>query len=315
MSKVLHIRMDAPTYSSDGMEQGFKDAGFEYDCLYWQQIKFNEGVESLRKRMIKRVSETLPDIIFLHIQSEGILDEATIYELNKYCFTVLFTEDVREEIWQEKLLPELGLMIFTNKDAVEKLERKGFVNVAYMPTSYNHLIYKKGEPSGKDYGEIIFIGNNYADTNLKFPKAKHRADMVYFMEQTFGDRFKAYGRGFKNQMLKPEQEIDAYRSCKIAITHNNFYRKGYCSDRSFRAVGTGAFTLHEYYEGIESNFIHLNTWSTFDQLKRLCVSALNNDYIRNKIALEENNNCIKNNTWSSRFKTLKKLINEQHARA
>lgn len=311
MKKVLHIRLDAPQYSSDGMEQGFKDAGFEYDSLYWQQIKFNEGVESLRARMITRASKTLPDIIFMHVQSEGVLDEATIQELNKYSFTILFTEDVRGTIWQEPLLSQLGLMIFTNQDDVDILKDKGFTNVAYLPTSYNHLIYKSGVPSGKDYGDIIFIGNNYVGTNLNFPMTQHRADMVLFLEETFGDRFKAYGRGFKNQMLNPEQEIDAYRSCKVAITHNNYFRSGYCSDRSYRSVGCGAFTLHNYYPNIENNFIHINVWRTFDQLKKLCVSALNNDYLRKKIAKEEHENCLKNNTWASRFKTMKTLIQEQ----
>lgn len=312
--KVLHIRMDSPFYSSDGIEDGFRQNNFEYESVYWQQLKLNSGISALRERCIKVANRVKPDVIFIHIQSEGIMDIETLKELNKVGFTVMFTEDVREVIWQEELMPELGLMLFTNMNDVRTLNLKGFTNVGYIPTSFNHLKYKP-KPTDKSYGEIIFIGNNFEKTNLNFPLAKQRAEMVNFMQDTFGDRFQAYGRGFKNKMLNPEQEIEAYSNCKIAITHNHFDRKGYCSDRGFRAMGCGAFTIHQKYEGLDSDTLYGTSWTTFSQLKNTCVSALTNDFLRKKIAHQEYMNCLNKNTWYSRVIQIKKLIQEQYARA
>ena len=308
--KVLHALINAPTYSSIGIEKGFRENGFDYVGFDWQHSRFSNGVEAMRKEFIKLARKEEPDWIFMHIQNSDAIDLSTAEELSDMGTLINFTEDVRDDIsWYRKLGFCVDLTVFSNKEDVAVMKLYGYRS-AYIPTSYNDIWFNK-QPKSKSYGDIIFLGSNYLTSNLNFPQAQERYDMVQFMKSQFGERFQVYGRDWGTRTLNPQESVQAYNNCKIAITHSNFKRAGYTSDRLFNSLGCGAFTIAQYYEGCEEHFENkLITWDNFKQLKYLCISALQNDYIREKNAAELHQIVQAKHQWKNRIAEIMSILNK-----
>lgn len=311
--KVLHIGINNAFYSPDGQKEGFERLGMEYSFLDWQKIRFNESIEGLHLRMVTKARMERPDLIFLQLQNSDALDPETAQDLSEIGFVVNFTEDVREDIsWYEEIAPYVGLTVFTNIEDVTKLKKKGINNVAFMPTSYNNIWYKRQIPSPMNYGEIVFIGSNYLDTNMNFPKAQERVDMVHFLKEEFGEHFQVYGQGWEDsRLLNPQEAIEAYNNCKVAITHNNFLLPGYTSDRLFNAMGCGAATISQWYPGINKDFNVnvLSTWLNFDMLKEEVTKFIKQPKLRESIANNGYNHVREKHQWANRFDQLINIIN------
>lgn len=313
MSKlVLHIRLEAPSYSSSAIQKGFEENEFDYIMLDWQRYRFTHGIEKLRSEILSLQNIFDPQYIFIHVQLEGIIDVPTAKNLSEKSFVINYTEDVREDTtWYEEVGKEIGLTVFTNYDDVEKLNSRG-IPAAYLATSFNDQIYKPQAKTATDYGEIIFIGNNFVDTNMNFPEAITRYAMCKFLKDTYGDRFKIYGMNWSSlephaRLLSPYEAVEAYNNCKISLSQSNYTRGGYSSDRLYNSVSSGALTLMEHYPGIEREFGHRTFglhWETFEELKGLIDTYLScpqaatllskqiTDYVREKC------------TWTERIKEL-----------
>ena len=247
MRKALLLKVEAPSYSSIGMENAFKEH-FEVSSIDWQKERFLQGLEGLWDKVIKECMFFKPDLIFCQIQLSDVFTVEQWKKLASFGFVINYTEDVRENIdWYEEIGGFIGLTIFTNKDDVKRFKHD---NVAYMMVPYNDVWYKPQPKTDKYYGDIVFIGNNYVGTNLNFPKAQERQDMIKFMEEKFEDKFHAYGLGQKFQMLSPMECVEAYNNAKVVITHNNFEREGYCSDRGINAMACDAPVIHKYFDGL-----------------------------------------------------------------
>lgn len=313
MKSVLHIGVQSPYYSSSGIAKGFHESGFEdYSFINFQSIRVNYGVEYLRKQMIDVAIENKPDLIFCHIQVKDVLDIETAKALSDIGFVLNFTEDCRNDVsWYEEISPHIGLTVFTNYEDVETLKSKG-LRSEYLQTSYNDLIYHplKQKPTA-DYGEIIFIGNNQSKSNLNFPFAEERVEMVNCMKKEFGERFKVWGNNWGNsRVLTPNESNIAYNSCRIAITQNQYHRKGYTSDRTFNAFGSGAIVIQQHYDGYYQDFkttpFLLSAWQSFDDLKILCKHKFSP---RNIEQSKENIPYMKErHTWKNRIEKLKEYI-------
>ena len=286
MKKALLIKLEAPNvYSSIGMEEAFKEY-YEVRSIDWQRIKFNgglDGVNVLWDKIVKECISFSPDIIFCQFQKSEILTLERWKRLAEFGFVINFTEDVREDIhWYEEVAPHIGLTIFTNEDDVKKFK---YDNVGYMLVPYNHIWYKPQPKTEQYYGDIIFVGNNYVTSNLRFPFAQERQEMIGFMKCKFGNRFQCYGMGQENSVLRSHQCIEAYNNAKIVITQNNFKRSGYCSDRGISAMGCGALVVHQHFDGIErlmDENPYLFTWKTFGELYEICNNLLENPIQENK---------------------------------
>lgn len=311
MKSVLHARIEAPTYSSGGIENGFLENGFEYTGFDWQKVKFNSSGEEMMDRLIGKAHMEQPDLIFLHLQSAGAIDVETAKELSKVSFVVNYTFDVRKDIsWYREIAPHIGLTLFGDWESVEELRKAGIKNVDYLGSSADYSWYKPlNLPRTED---IVFIGGNYANTALDFPQAKERAEMVEFMKDTFGDRFKFYGMGWKSgiDMVNAQQEIEIYNRSKIAITHNNFIRGGYTSDRLWRAMGCGAAVVSQYFPGInkELNKYVASTWLDFPMLKQECEKLLNLEVEREALGKAGVQWVRLHHSWKNRIQTLTELI-------
>lgn len=316
MQSILIAKIEAPgLYSSDGMVKALRD---QFDQVYefnYQNVMFNEGVEGMRRRLMGMCMMYSPDVCFLHIQIPDPLNLDLIQFLSERTFVVLYTFDVKINVdWYKEYAPYVGLILFGDGETIDYLRLGGITNVDYLPSSADFDLYKplpEGVYPEKDYGEIVFIGNNFVSNKLNFPMSEERVGMVEYMKKHFGERFKVYGLGWPGStMLSPEQSVAAYQSCKIAVTHNNFYRKWYTSDRLWRAMGCGACTISQYYDGYYYDIPYpiSQTWVNYGTLKKRCEELLENDSFRKQIAKRQYKYVVEAHSWSIQFSRLKQLI-------
>lgn len=303
MPKVLHIALSNPIFPNGGWQKAFENNGYEYYAVNWQKAKMQLGQSGMWQMIYNQCKQIKPDLIFSQIQTPDIVGINEAKKLSEYGLTVNYTMDVREDLsWYEEIAPYIGLLLFCDHESVEQIKAKGFDNICYMQQSCDVDFYKPIE-TNRDYGEIIFIANKYSNSSLSFPLSKERDELVGFMKDKFGGRFQCYGRGYE-RILNPIEEREAYNSCKIAITQNIFHRNGYSSDRLFRSISCGAFTISQHYFGFDNDFPDGVSWRTFDNLKKLCVSALMNEYIREGEAERQRIYCINKHSWYNRIKML-----------
>lgn len=315
---VLIAKIEAPSYSSAGIVRAMRN---EFENVYefnYQNVMFQEGADGMRKRLMGMCMMYQPDIIFLHIQNPEPLDMDVIQFLSERAFVVLYTFDVRENIdWYKEYAPYVGLILFADAESIDACKKDGIENVDYLQSSVDMNLYRPLPPGvepDKEYGDIIFIGNNFLNTNLNFPLAQQRVDMVNFMKEQFGDRFHVYGIGWPgSRMLNPMEEIAAYHSCKIAITHNNFLRTGYTSDRLWRAIACGALTVSQQFEPYGQYDIPrraMPMWSTFKDIRDYCNFFLDPYWAQHKSDVrEEQYQHLKSNaSWANRILKFKQLI-------
>jgi spore maturation protein CgeB len=124
----------------------------------------------------------------------------------------------------------------------------------------------------------------------------------------------SYGRAMKGGFVNMEQEVDIYNNCKVAITHNNFMRSGYCSDRDFRAVGCGPLVVHHFFPGVHDMFGRSAiVWTDHDDLAYSCDYFLRETYERITLAEQEHNRVITNHSWAKRMKQMFKLLDQVSA--
>lgn len=146
MKSVLHIGFDTTSHSKEGLRKGFLAAGFtEYHFFNWQNVRFNEGILGCQSRMIQAAKNIMPDVIFMQIQNNEILDEETVIELSKCGFTINYNFDVRNSEgteWMFELAPFLGLTLFACKEDEEEARRRGINNVGHIHSSCDHEFYK-----------------------------------------------------------------------------------------------------------------------------------------------------------------------------
>jgi hypothetical protein len=320
MKKVLHIALIAPQYTADGIKKGFVDNGYEYVQFNWQSERFNFGIEGMEKHLVEKSLSERPDLIFIHIQHdevlEKVLDETTLQILNNIGFVVNYTFDVRVPEEMEamyRIAGKVGLTLFASHEDVFECKARGIENVEVMQSSVDMNWYKKIEIE-KKY-DVSFIGNNYLNTNLNFELPRERYDMVKFLEKNYGNKFLCQGMNWEtSKVVNPQEEIEIYNQSKIAINQNNFDRIGYTSDRLWRIMACGCFCLTKHFIGIENFFVrgvHLDWWEDLDQLKELIDFYLDDNDKRNWIAESGMDLVRAQHSWTNRIAELKKLVDGQ----
>lgn len=315
MSSVLHVSLEAPgIYSSKGLTNAFIQHFGEVSVFDWQRIKFDENVIGMWERLIAKTYMEEPDSIFLHIQSAGNLDHDVLRELNAKSFTILYSFDVRTDIgWIKDLAPHLGLVIVPDYDTADELKKDGFNNVEVLHSSADYDLYRPVPIQHTEgFSEIVFIGNNYVNTSLDFPLAQQRVEMVEFLQKEYGNRFGVFGNnwGGHSKIINTHDEINVYSAAKIAVTQNQFNRRGYSSDRIWRSMGCGCPTISQYYNGINLDFNPhvIKTWLNFDMLRTEIEKLLNSDKERRIMGEAGREHVLANHSWSNRVVKIKEFI-------
>lgn len=259
----LFVGIFAPTYDSTYMVTGFEQAGYRVEVMDYQKIKYESGVEELQSRMVAKAAKDKPELIFLHIQNDNILNTVIVSTLQEIGDVVIYNFDCRlkDQIqWLYDLVPYVKLVCFSNMEDVQNCRDKGYYNTMVLQSSADYDVYKPIENKDAIPNEfkhdIVFIGNRFDNSNMKFPEAKQRTEMVKLLQETYGDRFKAWGMGWDySRLVNRQEEVMIYNGCKIAITQNNFNRADYQSDRVYRSMGCGALTLMQFFPNVNKYFI------------------------------------------------------------
>jgi hypothetical protein len=313
----LFVGIFSPTYNSDYMVRGFEENGYRCEILDWQKVKYQatvdyntvvengqgqfeektvkeNGIAVLQDTILKKAMKCNPDLIFLHIQSEGILNTLIVDQLQRIANTVIYNFDCRtpeQTQWLYDLVPYVKLVCFSNLEDVMACMAKGHFNTMVLQSSADYEVYRplpnRGAFKAQYPHDIVFIGNKSEGTNLNFPEAKVRTEMVEFLQKEYGERFKAYGMGWKfSKLVNQQEEVAIYNSCKIAITQNNFQRVDYQSDRIYRAMGCGAFVLAQHFPNINKYFNNdvCGAWLDKKMLLEQVNRYLENDELRIKKA-------------------------------
>lgn len=311
---VLHFAIDSPGYKSDGMAKGFVENGYEYKAVFWQHERFNLGLEGMRKKCVELAKAMKPTIIFSHIQNGEAFDIETWDELQKHGFVINYSFDVRSKEkmqWMYDVAPHIGYTFFGCQEDIVRCLSLGIKNISHIHSSCDMDLYKPKDQKVNHAFDIVFCGNRYDNSNLEFPLAQERQEMILFLQNNYGDKFKAYGLGQEGGMIRPEVEANVYNFSKIAINQNNFYLTNYSSDRLWRIMSSGTFCLTKYFPGIEQIFqkeVHLDWWHDFDEMKALIDFYLSNDEERDSIAAAGCKLVRGNHRWADRISDMERII-------
>ena len=324
MKKVLHIALKSTHEPNQCMSQAFVNSGYDVKEIDWvhvynsPQMVHADKKQYLNAYILHYAMTWKPDVIFMQIQRADIIDKNTATELTKLAFVINWTGDVRSDIsWYEDLAPHINITLFTNMTDVEKMRSKGF-RADYLQVGFDTTIFNLNNHKVEKREDIVFLGNNYSNNKaLCFPLSEQRCEMVHLLSKTFASKFMVYGTGwYGSYHIKPAEEKVCYQNCLIAINQNHFDYKKFSSDRLLRIMGSGAFCLTKYFEGIEDEYEnkkHLVWWKTFDELIYYCNFYLDpaNHTERSEIAINGYWHVHTNCTWEARFgKQLTDIINK-----
>lgn len=316
MKSVLHIALIAPGgYSAKPFMDAFLNNGFsEYRAFDYQLNRFNTDKETMQRMLIKEAQDMKPDIVFAQVQGSDVIDLETWQALSKIAFTVNYSFDIRSHSqtqWMYNLAGVIGLVCFSNQDDVEECKRYGHNNCMVLQSSADPEVYKPAE--GIERKGIVFIGNNFANTNIEFPLSKERVEMVEFLQKEFPEQFTVYGNNWPgSKLVMQKEEVEILQSSAIVINHNNFDAESYVSDRIWRTMLCGALCLTKYFKGVEA-MLPVDTadwWNTLDQLKEEINYYLSNPDRAKEIGEEGRRYCLTNHTWTARIKEMMAFIQQ-----
>jgi len=317
--KVLHLRIDSlPGYRSDAIEKGFRELGFDYTGFNWQPYRFEHGTENLRKFVVELAGYEKPDIVFAHVQNPEVFDLETWSLLSERGFVINYTFDVRKvekQKWMYEVAKIVGHTFFACKEDVANCRVEGIQNVSHIHSSCDMELFQPAERRNLYAFDVVFAGNRYDNTNLDFPMAQYRQNMIQTLEAC-GHKFMPYGLGQRGGLLRPEQEVNVYNFSKICINQNNFYLHGYTSDRLWRIMASGSFCLTHHFPGIEKVFergVHLDWFENFDEMLDLVDKYLKDDEERKAIARVGCNYVRENHTWKNRIEEMLNVTKLIHA--
>lgn len=274
MKKVLHIGLCVNPNGYGSFPHAFKKVLGEDNYR-----ELPTGEPNLNGKAIALFNEFRPDIVFMQIQAEGIIQHETCQHFKRNgAFVINWTGDKRHDVpkWMIDLAPYVSLTSFSNMEDVRKMREMGWP-AEYLEIGYDPEIYT---PEGEAYQmpEIVFMGNHYGDGH--FPMSKFRREMVEFLQREYGSRFGVYGTGWPNPAgnfnHSQHEEAKAYRGVKFAINCSHFDCEKYNSDRLLRILGSGAMCISYRHKDMEPTFeygTHLNYFSDLASLKE-CIDRL-----------------------------------------
>ena len=263
--------------------------------------------------MLTNVYNNNVDIIFMQIQSDGVLELQTLKQLSHIGIKIFnFSGDVRFPLpnWYLEVAPYC-VTLFTNENDVETIKNAGY-RAEFFQVGYNQIFYNNHSEVKKE-ADIVFFGNNYPN---HFPLSHFRYEIASGLKQNFGDNFKIYGSQWdlpsRDMNFKQIEEGAIYRGAKIGINLSHFNYGRYSSDRIFRIMSCGTMCLSHRYKNIHLDFKegeHLRTWENLDELLDLIKFYLTNDSERLAIAKKGNEYVEKYFTWEYRISNqLKQII-------
>lgn len=192
----------------------------------------------------------------------------------------------------------------TDKLMADWFNKNTKVKGHFLPAGvYHEETYFVDLPKTND---VIFVGSKSYHQEWKW-----RPQLIDWLSQTYGDRFKHYGNDGLG-IVRGDELNRLYASTKIVVGDTlclNFNYPYYLSDRVFETTGRGGFLLMPYIKGIEDLFeigkeIATFKFGNFNDLKSKINYYLEHDEEREKIRLAGFERTKKDHTYQQRWITI-----------
>lgn len=228
--KVLHLGLGGPEIDS-----ALKLQGHEVKRMNWREIPSAQLIY-LTKMVLKEAQTFKPDLVFMQIQTPGIVEARLVETLREWGAVVInWTGDVRENIdWYLKLGNSFNVTLFTNQTDIDKFSSAN-LPADYFQIGFDPDVYYLDPRERRGEG-VVFLGNNYVN---RFPESQRRKRVV---EQYQAKGLKVYGGKWRGATGRttPKMERIIYNTNRWALNLDHFDRPLFYSDRVLRAQACGA---------------------------------------------------------------------------
>lgn len=309
MYKILMCVFSPHVYNE--IHHGFIEAGCEVKDFLIDE-EFIDKFDLLKTKLIQEIDNFKPDFIYSYGWWKDIIDIDEYFDVikEKGIFHVWWSADDPVCCGQVSLpAAKRADLVFT---PVEELitEYNKFGITAYLQPNACSPRYKKLQPKTKYKNDLVLAGNNYSfrHVDAKSKKSifyKFRVDGINQIIKPLVDEqknIKVYGRwwldfdrayilpySFYGGLLPVEEIPYVYSSAKIALGIQQVATsKTYVSTRTYEVLGSGAFHITQYSEGVENYFkkgVHLEWSKSAEETLELVDYYLTHDDEREKIAL------------------------------
>lgn len=301
------LTRDSPQH---GLVAALRELSSDVKIIDWHPRWERKQIRVINAELAERCRGMGPEsLLWMQIQTRGVIAPSTLRQIRS--FKVVWGGDLRDNLphWAKELAPYVDLTLMSNQRDVESLRRlkykADFLQVGFSPNVFT----PEGRPR-PGTPEIVAMMNCYGT----FPRSAFRAETVAKLRERYGSMFAVYGNGWPggSTWLTEEEEAAAYRTCKIAIGAENFSDiSGFCSDRSFRAVGSGAFYMPHKFAAFDEHFtegVEAVSWESFEDLFGKIDYYLDHEEERQMIANTGSVECHIRHSWSARCEDLVALV-------
>jgi hypothetical protein len=290
--RVLHIHLSTPEEPQVSLCRALESltAAGEYRRVDWTALSDEER----RRSVIATAASLRPTLIFMQLQSPGVLQPDTIAEMRRVTgidrlVIVSWCGDVGGingpypvpgDRWAYDVAAHCDLMLYTSMSQARAHRSRGMHNAAYVQIGYDEDRYFEGGDA--EYGsrfDVAFLGANYDErqwTSVPGNDVRLRQQVVAVMRDQIGARFGLFGRAWSTSVdhLPPAQSGDVYRRSSLAVNISlcSFLER-YSSDRLLRILACGTPVLVKAFDDWRSFGLidgqNALVWDTVDDLMAL----------------------------------------------
>lgn len=284
--KILHLGLTVNKDKNIGLSKAFRDV-----CEVYEEFPISVQLPN----QIRSIN-FIPDIVFCQIHHDKIDNRPTnellrivIQELrDKGSFVINWNGDIRGNYPMWMMNFPADLTCFTNKKDIDWMlsmnKAADFLQIGIDTETFKRWSVGRGH-------DVVFMGNHYGN----FPLSGFRHDAARVLKIKYGAGLYGNYPGSndnlnpdpRNPFPKQSKESQIYSCSKIAVSISHFNIPLYTSDRLFRCMGSGCFTLALHYPGIEDSFEigkHLDTFDTLQEMQHKIDFYLKNEELREQIA-------------------------------
>ena len=308
--KITFLGNFGVSYSSENHHvKTLESLGHEVICLQEGKVDGNEIVK-------QALSSDLFVVVHTHGWVTPILPLSDVLRLLKGKVTTLtyhldlwFGIDRQKDLETDDFYKLIDHFFCTDKLMADWFNDNTKVKGHFLPAGvYHEETYLLDLPKTND---VIFVGSKGYHNEWKW-----RPQLIDWLYQTYGDRFKHYGNDGIG-VVRGDELNKLYASTKIVVGDTlclNFNYPYYLSDRVFETTGRGGFLLMPYIKGIEDLFVigkEIITFKfgDFKDLKKKIDYYLINDEEREKIRLAGFERTKKDHTYQNRWIKILEEIN------
>lgn len=278
------------------------------ESLGHEVIKLQEGSVDGNEIVKQALLSDLFVVVHTHGWVTPILPLADVLRLLKGKVTTLtyhldlwFGLERQKDLDTDDFYKLIDHFFCTDKLMADWFNKNTKVKGHFLPAGvYHEETYLVDLPKTND---VIFVGSKSYHHEWKW-----RPQLIDWLSQTYGDRFKHYGNDGLG-VVRGDELNRLYASTKIVVGDTlclNFNYPYYLSDRVFETTGRGGFLLMPYIKGIEDLFeigkeIVTFKFGNFNDLKSKIDYYLEHDEEREKIRISGFERTKKDHTYQQRW--------------